>query len=86
MKGQIPSRGGVEWFGDPLSDESAFIVSHSDTRPLELYRELMLVTALKNGAEDTVDLRLEIEMRGVSNAKPRERTVHDPHIVSARDP
>jgi len=69
MNGRIPKVGGVEWFGDPLGDEGAVFMVHHGTTPVEMYRELMLVAALKNGAEHTPELQLEIEMRARERAK-----------------
>jgi hypothetical protein len=67
---RIPARGGVEWYGDPLADGGgAHIVSFSETRPFEIYRELMLVQALMHGAEDTPDLRLAIELRALDQER-----------------
>ncbi len=60
----------MEWFGDPLGDDGAHFVSFSDTRPSEIIRELALVAALKNGAEDSRDLRLEIELFAREREKP----------------
>ena len=57
---EIPHRSGVEWFGDPLANGS-FIVSFADSRPSDIYRELALAFALKNGYELTPALLQTID-------------------------
>lgn len=52
---EVPRRGGVEWIGDPLENES-FIVSFAETRPSEIFIALALAHAKKNGIELTTEL------------------------------
>jgi hypothetical protein len=52
---EIPRRGGVEWFGDPLASGS-FITSFGETRPAEIILEIALAFAAKNGYERTPEV------------------------------
>jgi hypothetical protein len=52
---EIPRRGGVEWFGDPL-ESGSFITSFAETRPAEIVLQVALAFAAKNGHEITPEL------------------------------
>lgn len=52
---EVPRRGGVEWFGDARND-GTFFAAFGETRPAELYLQLALAFAHKNGYERTPTL------------------------------
>ena len=52
---EIPRRGGVEWFGDPL-ESGSFIGSFGETRLAEIVLQIALACVAKNGYELTPEL------------------------------
>ncbi len=64
LMAEIPSRSGVQWIGDPMSD-GAFLTSFANTRPRELVREMFLVFARKNGYAITPELLATAEAEAI---------------------
>jgi hypothetical protein len=61
---EIPRWPGLNFVGDPLAGDRTLFTASADTRPREMYRDLMLLFFQKNGCEVTPELVREAERRG----------------------
>jgi hypothetical protein len=66
---RLPDRGGVAWYGDPLSKQGAILMTFPQTRPAEVEFEMFRLFTLKNGWTLTPELAAMGWQRAVANEK-----------------